>query len=509
MRRSARAAARRSEPLPAMAGDAARGAPGPAAPCERSPPDRADPAGDAEAPCRRTRRCSAPESPCAEGVQRCARTFAVLRRRPRQRPQPDLEHRPDRDAGTREPAAAGDGHHRTRLPTAHESRGAHAREDFPARDDQNWLQHSLCWVDAAGSARIDYRPVHLNTLTRRRRSRAAEGEHLLRYDAWPNSACRRTRASTAGRQAPTRRRPGAQRVRTFRIYRFDPDSGENPRIDTLRAGHGELRADGPGRAAQDQERDRSDAVVPPLLPRGHLRFVRDEHRRREHAGLHARLRRPRERATCASIRCRTCRWSRTWSPDLTQFYAQYAAVKPWLQTRTPAPPDRERLQSQGGAGEDRPAIRLHPVRLLLDLLPELLVELRPLPRARGAAGGLPLDHRQPRRGHRRAARCAGGSVPAVSLPHHHELHRGLPEGPQPGARHRRHQADDARAAALSRAPRPGTAGWHCRRGMKELDLLLLRWLDRRCAGSEQRRKSALRPVSRVAGSGARRLPAGA
>jgi len=46
-----------------------------------------------------------------------------------------------------------------------ESRGAHAREDFPQRDDANWLKHSLCWVDARGQAAIDYRPVHLNTLT--------------------------------------------------------------------------------------------------------------------------------------------------------------------------------------------------------------------------------------------------------------------------------------------------------------------------------------------------------
>jgi succinate dehydrogenase / fumarate reductase flavoprotein subunit len=46
-----------------------------------------------------------------------------------------------------------------------ESRGAHAREDFPDRDDVNWLKHSLCWVDAKGHARLGDRPVHLNTLT--------------------------------------------------------------------------------------------------------------------------------------------------------------------------------------------------------------------------------------------------------------------------------------------------------------------------------------------------------
>ncbi len=46
-----------------------------------------------------------------------------------------------------------------------ESRGAHAREDFKARDDKNWLKHTVCWVNAQGTVRIDYRPVHLNTLT--------------------------------------------------------------------------------------------------------------------------------------------------------------------------------------------------------------------------------------------------------------------------------------------------------------------------------------------------------
>ncbi len=47
-----------------------------------------------------------------------------------------------------------------------ESRGSHAREDFPNRDDQNWMKHTLAWLDArTGAARIDYRPVHTYTLT--------------------------------------------------------------------------------------------------------------------------------------------------------------------------------------------------------------------------------------------------------------------------------------------------------------------------------------------------------
>jgi len=46
-----------------------------------------------------------------------------------------------------------------------ESRGAQAREDFPNRDDQNWMKHTLCWVSSSGATRFDYRPVHLNTLT--------------------------------------------------------------------------------------------------------------------------------------------------------------------------------------------------------------------------------------------------------------------------------------------------------------------------------------------------------
>jgi succinate dehydrogenase / fumarate reductase flavoprotein subunit len=47
-----------------------------------------------------------------------------------------------------------------------ESRGAHAREDFPERDDKSWMKHTLTWLDQnSGEVTIDYRPVHAYTLT--------------------------------------------------------------------------------------------------------------------------------------------------------------------------------------------------------------------------------------------------------------------------------------------------------------------------------------------------------
>lgn len=46
-----------------------------------------------------------------------------------------------------------------------ESRGAHAREDFPERDDENWMKHTLCWLDDKGKVKFDYREVNLTTMT--------------------------------------------------------------------------------------------------------------------------------------------------------------------------------------------------------------------------------------------------------------------------------------------------------------------------------------------------------
>lgn len=46
-----------------------------------------------------------------------------------------------------------------------ESRGAHAREDYPDRDDEHWMKHTLSWLSESGEVSLEYRPVHLYTLT--------------------------------------------------------------------------------------------------------------------------------------------------------------------------------------------------------------------------------------------------------------------------------------------------------------------------------------------------------
>ena len=136
-------------------------------------------------------------------------------------------------------------------------------------------------------------------------------------------------------------------------------------------------------------------------------------------------------------------------PDLTNFYAQHASVQPWLQTVTAAP-EKEWQPVEGRPRQARRALRVHPVRLLLDLVPELLVEPGALSRPRGAAAGAALARstratRRPASG----STIAGRPVPALPLPHHHELHQGVPEEPQPREGDRRDQGGDGRAAAVA------------------------------------------------------------
>jgi hypothetical protein len=88
---------------------------------------------------------------------------------------------------------------------------------------------------------------------------------------------------------------------------------------------------------------------------------------------------------------------------------------------------------------------MHSLLLLLDLVPELLVEPGQISRSIDPAAIVPLACRQPRSAHRRPARSARRSVPALSLSYHHELHQDLPERTQPGSGDWPHQGNDGGA----------------------------------------------------------------
>src|SRR5580658_6098791 len=146
---------------------------------------------------------------------------------------------------------------------------------------------------------------------------------------------------------------GARELRTVRIYRFNPDAQENPRIDSF-----SLDTQSCGPMVLDALIQLKAAVDSSLTFRRSCR-----------EGICG---------SCAMningvnrLACTTAMHDlrgdlriyplphmpviKDLVPDLTHFYAQYAAVKPWLQTRTP-PPDRERLQSKEEQEKiDRPA----------------------------------------------------------------------------------------------------------------------------------------------------------
>jgi succinate dehydrogenase / fumarate reductase iron-sulfur subunit len=137
---------------------------------------------------------------------------------------------------------------------------------------------------------------------------------------------------------------GATNVRQFQVYRYDPDSGENPRLDNFA-----LDVDKCGPMVLDALIKIKNEVDSTLTFRRSCR-----------EGICG---------SCAmnidGINTLACTLAiedikgdvriyplphmsviKDLVPDLTNFYAQYASIKPWLQTRTPAPPDSERLQSK-------------------------------------------------------------------------------------------------------------------------------------------------------------------
>jgi succinate dehydrogenase / fumarate reductase iron-sulfur subunit len=138
---------------------------------------------------------------------------------------------------------------------------------------------------------------------------------------------------------------GAKQVRTFRIYRFDPASGARPRVDSY-----ELDMASCGPMVLDALLKIKNEVDPTLSLRRSCR--------EGICGSCAMNINGQNTLACTKSCLDLGRGAVNIYPlphmqvvkdlvtDLTNFYAQYAAVKPWLQTRTPPPPDRERLQSK-------------------------------------------------------------------------------------------------------------------------------------------------------------------
>lgn len=154
-----------------------------------------------------------------------------------------------------------------------------------------------------------------------------------------NSVVKKGKAFTAA--------SGASNIKKFLVYRYDPDTGENPRVDTY-----EVDLDTCGPMVLDAIIKIKNEIDPTLT----------------------------FRRSCREGICGSCSMNidgfntlacikpiaeikgdvkiyplphmpvvKDLVPDLTNFYAQYASIKPWMQTDTPPPPDRERLQSK----EDR------------------------------------------------------------------------------------------------------------------------------------------------------------
>ena len=255
---------------------------------------------------------------------------------------------------------------------------------------------------------------------------------------------------------------GASRSRRFKIYRYDPDSGENPRTDTY-----------------DLDPDRCGPMVLDALIK-----IKNE--------VDATLT---FRRSCREGICGSCAMNvdgtntlacikpidevkgevriyplphmpvvKDLVPDMADFYAQYASIEPWMKTDTAPPSSTERLQAQ----EDREKLDgLYECILCACCSTSCPSYWWNSDRYLGPATLLQayrwlVDSRDEATG--RAARRAGGPVPALSLPHHHELHPYLPKAPEPGQGHRRDQEDDGRpplrpVPPLNRKDSP----WHAAR----------------------------------------------
>ena len=96
-----------------------------------------------------------------------------------------------------------------------ESRGAHMQEDYPERDDKNWMKHSVAWFDGwggkGGEVKIDYRPVHEFTLTEDVVHQAEEAGLLTSFGNRGGACLQRFAPTPFSRKRRQEREPVGQR----------------------------------------------------------------------------------------------------------------------------------------------------------------------------------------------------------------------------------------------------------------------------------------------------------
>ncbi len=137
---------------------------------------------------------------------------------------------------------------------------------------------------------------------------------------------------------------GAKRVRSFAVYRYEPSSGENPRIDTY-----DVDMDSCGPMVLDVLIKIKNEIDPTLTFRRSCREgICGSCAMNIDGGntLACTIAAAPEGGTVKIYPLPHMPVVKDLVTDLTNFYAQYASIKPWLQSRTPPPPDRERLQSK-------------------------------------------------------------------------------------------------------------------------------------------------------------------
>ena len=184
---------------------------------------------------------------------------------------------------------------------------------------------------------------------------------------------------------------GAKRVKEFRIYRWSPDDGKNPVLNTYK-----LDLDRVGPMVLDALIYIKNEIDPTLTFRRSCRegICGSCAMNIDGGNTLACLKPTAEVKSAVTIYpLPHMPVIKDLVPDLSTAYAQLQSIEPWLKADSPAPPDGERLQSLRGAREAGRDVGMHPLLLLHDLLSELLVEWRQISRAGDLAGGVSVDCR--------------------------------------------------------------------------------------------------------------------